>query len=237
MRQQLIALAKLSEVDASTRELDAELKEIPLRIQQMQSTVARLEALLGKEREKLTDAVNLKKQHEDEVHSATEQLARSKSKMAKARNIKETEAVEREIEVIRRTIREREQENEKLTSAIQQVESSVEEHEKELEEVRVICKEEEEHGQKRIEELNTQRAQVMSGRDAISKHVDAAVLRRYEQLRTRLSGLGIAEVQHGICSACRMSLPSQQSILLQRCETLEVCASCHRILLYKDALI
>ncbi|MCB9708144.1 MAG: hypothetical protein H6714_05105 [Myxococcales bacterium] len=237
MRQQLIALSKLSEVDNSARELDTELREIPLRIQQMQETVARLEALLDKEREKLKEAQNLKQQHQDEAQSAAEQLARSKAKMAKARNMKETDAVEREIENIRRTIREREQENDKLASAIAQVEASVMAHEAELEAVRVICREEEERGQKRIEELNIQREEVVAGRDQIAGQIDAALLRRYEQLRARLSGMGIAEVRHGICIACRMSLPSQQSIMLQRCETVEVCASCHRILLYKDALI
>jgi len=237
VRQQLIALAKLSEMDASARELESELREIPVRVQQMRDNITRLEALLSREREKLQDAANLKKQHEDEVQSAAEQLARSKAKMAKARNMRETEAVEREIEVIRRTIREREQENDKLNNAIEQVTNSVQEHEKELEEVRVICREEEDRGQKRMAELEEQREKVLAGRGDIAKQVDASVLRRYEQLRTRLAGLGIAEVTHGTCSACRMSLPSQQFIHLQRCETLEVCASCHRILLYKDALV
>ncbi|QQR89667.1 MAG: hypothetical protein IPJ88_15950 [Myxococcales bacterium] len=136
MREQLEALAKLSEIDNSAREVETELRALPARIEEMVGNVERLERLLSVERDKLAEATRLREQHAQEVSQGNEQLAKAKSKMARAQNAREAEAAEREMESLRRNIRDREQEREKLNTAIDQVNSSLASHEGELEELK-----------------------------------------------------------------------------------------------------
>jgi hypothetical protein len=49
----MVALAKLGRIDASTHELDRELKEIPKEIDSLREAVSLLEGLLAKERSDL----------------------------------------------------------------------------------------------------------------------------------------------------------------------------------------
>jgi predicted nucleic acid-binding Zn-ribbon protein len=64
MRDQLRALARLSEIDASAGDIDQELKDIPARIADMRADVEKLEAMLQRERQELEDAERLGRQHE-----------------------------------------------------------------------------------------------------------------------------------------------------------------------------
>lgn len=237
MREQLAALAKLAEVDASTRNLELEIKEIPERINSMRLDVGRLETLLSREREQLTEAERLYTKELDEIREKGEQLARSKSKVAKAHNAKEVEAAERELESLRRATKEREDERDRLAKAIQQVQASLLEHEKEFSELKTIVAEEEEKSRAKLAELETQRSQVLVGRGDLTKKIAQDVLRRYDMIRERRGGMGVAAVVNGTCSGCRMALPAQQNIIIQRAETFEQCPNCIRILYVRETLL
>ena len=98
MRDQLRALAKLAEIDTSASDLDQELQQIPQRIEEMRGDVGRLEAMLERERSQLAEAESLKTSHQADTATRNESLARAKAKSAQARNAREAEMAEREIE-------------------------------------------------------------------------------------------------------------------------------------------
>ena len=56
VREQLVALAKLGRIDASTQDVDRELAEIPKEVDSLRESVALLEGLLAKERNDLEQA-------------------------------------------------------------------------------------------------------------------------------------------------------------------------------------
>ncbi|MFW6050511.1 MAG: zinc ribbon domain-containing protein [Myxococcota bacterium] len=235
MRDQLRALAKLSDIDSAARELDTELDEIPRRIEEMRSDVRRLEGLLSKEREQLSEAEGLKKSQEEEIASRNDAISRAKIKGAKARTPKEADAAEREVEANRRAIKEREDEVLRLDEVIEKVRSQVEQHQGELEELQRMFQQEEEKAGSRTAELQKERAKVLEGRDEVAASIPRNLLSRYERVRSRF-GTGVAVIVDERCTACSMALPPQQFIQVQRGEDVVQCPSCLRILLHKPLI-
>jgi predicted nucleic acid-binding Zn-ribbon protein len=237
LHERLRALVKLSEIDASGRAVDLQLQEIPARVAESRGDLARLEGLLSRERSDLAEAERLKKSHEDEIARHNESLGKSKAKAAKARNAREAEAVEREVEGARRSIKDREAERERLIAAMGLQRTAFAEHEGEFERLRAMLVEDEAKAQEKIAALEAERAHVTQGRNVFVVLVDKPTVRRYEQLREK-KGTAVVEIVNGSCVGCRMALPPQMLLELQRAEQpdLAQCPHCRRFV-YTKAMI
>ena len=97
MREELVALANLAEMDDSARDIDAELKQIPERLEELRSGVQMLESLLAQERQQLAEAEQLKARQAGELKERGEGLQRARKKVAQASSIREADAAEREV--------------------------------------------------------------------------------------------------------------------------------------------
>ena len=97
--EQLAALAKIADIDAEAFAIRQELKEIPERLAELDNDVKRLGELLDAERSSSTTPTALLVAQDEEMKNQNQSLARSKAKGARARNMREADAVERELEV------------------------------------------------------------------------------------------------------------------------------------------
>lgn len=236
MRDQLTALARLAEIDASARELEQELAAIPARLDDLRADAQRLEALLGRERDQIRDAERVRQSIDEEIARANDLLGRSKAKAAKAKNAREAEAVERELDTARRTIRDRDAEKAELAVKVEQVRASLATHEGEFESFKASLREQEEKAAVRIAELTAERDKAVQGRDDVARRLPAPLVRKYDAIRVK-RGSGVSEVKDGACSACRLSLPHQQYQVLLRGETVEQCPNCNRLLFHRSLVL
>lgn len=229
IREQLVALAKVGRMDASTQELDKELKDIPREVESLRESVGLLEGLLSQERAQLEQAQTLRTQHDGLIKEAQDGISRAKSKAAKAKNTREADAVERELETTRRSLKEREAERDKLTAAIEAVQKSLGGHETEFASLKDHLQEKDANAQVRVAELTAAREASLVGREQFANLVPKDVLARYDALRAR-KGSAVAEVRDGVCQGCRMSVRPMQFIVIQREQGIERCAQCQRYL-------
>lgn len=229
VREQLVALAKLGRIDASTQDVDRELAEIPKEVDLLRESVALLEGLLAKERNDQEQAQKLRDQQDVLLKEATDSIARAKAKTAKAKNTREADAVERELETARRTVKEREAEREKLTAAIATVQGSLTQHETEFAGLKELLAQKDAEAQAKIAVLQEKRAAALHGRDDLLPAIPKDMLARYDAVRGRRQA-GVAEVKDGICQGCRMAVRPMQYIVIQREEGIERCAHCQRYL-------
>jgi hypothetical protein len=162
-------------------------------------------------------------------------LSRAKGKGAKARNAREVDAAEREMEAVRRTMREREEERGRLREAMNKSRATLEQHQLEIGELRAVIEEDERKARARLDELNAQRTQVLTGRDAIVAQLEKTLVRRYERIREK-RGTAVVEVVDETCQGCQLRLPAQQANELRRSEEIHQCPQCNRILFYRSDL-
>ena len=76
---------------------------------------------------------------------------------------------------------------------------------------------------------------LLNGRDDLVAKVPKSVVKRYERLRGGLPNAVII-ISDGTCGACRMALPPQLTIELQRANELHQCPHCRRIIIHKTLL-
>ena len=236
MIEQLAALAKIADIDSEALRSDTELKEIPERMAELAADVQRLGELLDAERAEIKDATALLSAQEEEMQTQNQSLAKSKAKSARARNMREADAVERELEVIRRGMKEREEEREKLRAAIGKRNGSVAKHEQELTELKRYELEEKGKADTRLAELTAHRDRVMQGRRELAALLPPEVMRRYDMIRKARAGVGAAPVKSGICAGCHTSLRPQQVVSAMRGDSFEQCPRCQRFLFSPEAL-
>ncbi len=232
MREELVALAKLAEMDDSARDIDAELKQIPQRLEEMRNSVQTLETMLAQERQQLSEAEQLKVKQTGELKERSEGLQRARKKVAQATSIREADAGEREVEANRRAIKEREDELGRIAQAIEAKTASLAEREKDFEETKSSLQADEESSKARVAELEEQRAKLLDGRDVLAAKVSKTIVKRYERLKTGIPNAVII-ISDGTCTACRMALPPQLTIELQRANELHQCPHCRRIIIHK----
>jgi hypothetical protein len=80
--------------------------------------------------------------------------------------------------------------------------------------------------------IDAELAAEVEARSAAASLVDAALVASYEQLRSRLDGIGAARLEHGTCMGCRMKLPATELDRLKRepADAVVHCDQCGRIL-------
>ena len=234
VREKLRALAKLAEIDGAARDLDAELVELPARLEAMRGDVQTLESMLAAERAQLSEAEALLAERQQELQARNEALTRAKAKGSKARNLKEADAAEREVDAARRSIKERQEELERIQETIAKKTESLSEREQQFEEARTMLQEEEKTGTARLAEVNEQRSHVVHGRDEQTAKLPKNIVKRYERLHTKSKYAAVAIVTDGTCVSCRFRLPPQLYIEVQRGEEFHECPQCRAFLVYTE---
>ncbi|MEZ4287810.1 MAG: C4-type zinc ribbon domain-containing protein, partial [Polyangiales bacterium] len=94
-----------------------------------------------------------------------------------------------------------------------------------------LLRTEEQSSEGKLAELRTERDVLLAGRDELVALVDPAVIRRYDRLRKGIQNV-VAIISDGTCTACRMALPPQLYIDLQRGTEIQDCPHCRRIVLF-----
>ncbi len=236
MQDKLRALVRLAEIDASARGIEEQLEGIPRELEERRMAVRALEALVSGQKAQMADAEKLLAQQDEEIKSRSDLLARSKAKGAKARTLREAEAAERELESIRRSIRDAEAEKERLSGVINQTRTVLAEPLAELEQQKTALTEAEQGIEERLGTLRSERDQVVQGREKFVAEIPKPVYRRYERIRPKIHP-AVGEVVDSTCTGCRMRLPPQLSNQIQRADDFYQCPHCQRFLYFKEAIL
>ena len=233
--EELRALAKLALMDGSASEHEAELRELPAKIEAMRADVQTLETLLSSERAQIDEAKALRDERQRELQAKIDWLSAAKTKLSKARTLRESDSAEREVELTRRAIKEREEEVLTIEETLEQKAGSLGERESQFEEARGILNEEEAAANERLKVVSLERDKVLAGRDAVVAQVPKRVVKRYERLRTKPRHDAVSFIYaDGTCLSCRMALPPQLFIEVQRGEEFHECPQCRAFLIHES---
>lgn len=232
MREQLDALEELARIDLGFRQLDVELDEINARLDGLRGDVERMRELLQREKNQLAEAETLRTQTGHEIEDLADRLTRSTNRHNVAKNNREKEATQREIEVMRREREERTAKATELEGVITQVRESIARHEADFVKLQEVLATEESESKAKLEEIEGRRRAQDEVRKGVTVKVRADLLRKYNTIRER-KGTAVADVSGGICRACHISLPPQLFAKLHSGKEIFQCPSCQRILVLR----
>jgi uncharacterized protein len=235
IQSQIDALEKLSALDAELKELGDVLRKERGELETKKTRLAGLVERLSRGKQSIEEMEKARGDLMGEARQMLIQIERSREKLSRCRTERESNAVQRELEELRKLHRDREIEMEKIDVLIAQGRADVTavlgEHDKLEAELLSI----EDAATGRIAEAQGQFDERGKLRLELVKAVPPQVYRRYELVRSR-RGTALAYTHSGICSACNMHLSPMLFQKLKRGEDMDQCPSCNRIIYYRAVM-
>ncbi len=228
---QIRALERLAQIDAELKELQERLSQERSTLEGLKSGIAKLDEKLVGDRAALGSMEKMRNELVMDVRNMNQQLEHSREKLSRARTEREANAAQRELEELRKLIRDREDEITKLTTSLdasqQQIDATEGEHKKLVDDLGAR----EGDISSKLGEVDGKAQAKKVERDAAAKLLPPQLYRRYDMIRSK-RGNALAQTSDGTCNACHMSLPPQMFHRLRREPILEQCPSCNRLIYF-----
>ena len=235
MREQISILAKLQSVDREIKEKSgvkqqvlAELQAKQREIETKKQEIALL-AVACAEKEKL-------RQEKDRVlQDEGKKAVDKRMRMNRIKNTKELQALQREIDQIRQSNGELEEDLIRVLEEIDRVKNEIKVKEEQAATIQEEWKQKHEEMQAKISGIDQLVSEASTLRNSIASQIAAELISRYELIFARRGGTAVVEVTGGICQGCYMNIPPQLWNEIIKSEKVNLCPSCQRILYYKPA--
>lgn len=233
MRDQLEVLAELQGIDREVKRRQTIRMDLLTEKEKWERDIARKTAEVALLREQWQEKDLLRRSKEQTAQDATRKATDKRMRMSQVKNVKELQALQREIGLIKES-------NAILEDEILEVMSEVEGHESVLkqqeEELKALADEWNARKQglaSEMAEVDERMAETSKVRAATAARLDGDLVGRYELIFSRRDGMAVVSVSSGICQACFMNLPPQLWNEVLRSERVNLCPNCQRILYYK----
>lgn len=236
VRATLLALYNLQTIDSGVLEIEKGGQQIPKRIAEAEAGLDGLRSELGKLN---AEADDMRRQIHDIDALNSEESSKHKkwkSRLNELKSPREYQALSRELEMGERQVRENDEKGTTILGQIEELQKRIDAKNEDLRAAEVGASAKVRELREAQAKLNSDAEKARSGRAEALKAVPERVLKKYEQLRAHKGGIAVAVVSDGTCRACNVRLRPQHAVVLLRCESLEQCSSCQRLLV-PDVLI
>jgi len=231
IREQITLIEQLSALDQDIKRIDDQVAKERGGLEGLRSELAETEKRMAKDRQSLGDMERIRNELQTEIRQMSNQIERSREKMGRARNERETVAVQRELEELRKLQRDREDEVNRITTSADGAKEAITQAEAKQKSLGGAIDGGVEGVEKLLADLAAERATKQTDRDAIAKQIPQMLYRRYEQIRSKRP-VAIARTTTGTCQGCFMDLPPMMFQTLRKQDAFDQCPHCKRVLYY-----
>jgi predicted nucleic acid-binding Zn-ribbon protein len=224
----IVALRALQEIDNNARLVADERDRLRTRLAQLKDALERGKEDLDNRLRKISDAEVWYEEQKGLLKGEKDKVSKLKANLATVTKSKEYMAIQRELEMHRQSINDKEEELARFTEALKSHRTAVQEEEKRLDDLKDEAGNEQSATKRRIKKFEKKIATINSDREQFTGLVPADILRRYERVKSRREGTAICEIREGRCIGCNMTIPPQLYNVILRRDSLEICPSCNR---------
>lgn len=231
IRDQIAALEELSAIDVELRRVEEQLDKQKSGLSGMRSEVESLEGRIKADRDTVAEMERTRSDLMGELRQMSTQIERSREKLGRARNEREVNAAQREVEELRKLHRDREEELERLNGAADQARAAIDDADKKRSALSSQLTGSADGIATSMGELETEKARLSADRARAVAKLPVVLYRRYESIRTRRP-VAIAKTHDGTCLGCHLGVPPMMFQKMRRQQEFEQCPHCRRILYY-----
>lgn len=230
MREQILVLEALQQIDLELSELEVHLKEYPDKISTLEEELKSLKDTLDELNDQKEKVTKIKSELENEISQNEESIKKSEEKLFEIKTHKEYQALQKEItetkrmnsdleesllgemEKIENLDKEITQRSEKLASKDSEYQEKIGEYKLELEEIKIAYEPKKEEKEKTVQTL------------------DPEILPLYEKIVKKNNGEILAIAKNEVCTGCYMNIPAQMFNEILTLTRIIQCPSCQKIL-------
>ena len=234
MHPDLELLLTLQGIDYDIGELERSKDYIPDMMSNLRGELERKENALAADNEELTQLALSQKNAELEVSSKQEDLKRYQSQMMSIKTNKEYDALVTEIDSIKRTIKEREDQILSWEERIEEIKSTLDEQEGGLGEIKATNTKQIASLQKRMDSVGDKVAGHIAERDRIVTKVSRPSMSIYERVRRGKGNSTLVSIKKRACGGCFKAVPPQRLQEIRRGDRVICCDNCGRMLIAEE---
>jgi predicted nucleic acid-binding Zn-ribbon protein len=232
--EKLKALEDLQKIDVQIAELDRTGSEHPKQLAEIEAQLKTALAAVDAERARLADAERQKKALEDQLVGDKERVKKWEGRLSEQRSTREYSALAREIDIAKKQNATTAEQIEALAGQIAELRGAVDERLAAYDRLAGEVGGKAETIRQALAELAAKRAALEEKRAAAATKVDAALLRRYDRIKSR-RGTVVVPVVGGACKGCNMNVPPQFYNELRASKKIDLCPSCGRMIYAAEA--
>lgn len=236
MREQIEILASLQNVDREIREKSGVKVVLLAEIQKKEEEIQTKRADIALLRAEWSEKDKQRQEKEQLLQEESKKATEKRMRMNRIKNIKELQALQREIDQIKLGNSQLEEELIKLLEEAEAYASALRAKEEELKQLEATWREKQGEIEAQVAGIERAVAEASALRQAITTRLNRELIERYELIFSRRGGMAVVTVSDGICQGCYMNIPPQLWNEIIKSEKLILCPSCHRILYYKPAV-
>lgn len=232
LREQLETLAVLQGIDLEVKGRATARTQRLEEIETREGEIARLAAEVKALKDAWEEKDEVRRAKEQTLQDAGRKATGKRMRMGQVKNIKELQALQREIAQIKESNAILEEELIEVLSDLEDQEGVWKRKEEDLRGLRSDWDDRKGALKEEIAEIEGRIARTRKVRDETASRLDAGLVGKYELLFDRRGGAAVVTVSSAICQACYMNIPPQLWNEVLRNERVNLCPSCQRILFY-----
>ena len=236
VRQALLDLYEVQKIDFNIRETEGKKKAVSSKIGDFETDVRALHEQELSFQTEMTAIDKEIKTNENIIRDETFKIKKWEARLIDIKNQREYMALSREVEGPKRANKELEEKNIELLTKREEIEEKLDALEDDLAEKEIDLDTERQKMQESLKTIDEDFEHAKEQREILLKKISQNILSKYEIIRERRFGQGLAAAHAGRCTACNMRLPPQLYNILQRADTIEECPSCNRILMWEGLI-
>ncbi len=232
MNEYLDQLVALQAIDLEIDKIENAVKTEQSALDRQVSALALREAVIEGLQEKISGLQKENRTLDGETADRMDRVRERQSKMMQVQTGREQAALLKEIEEAKRSVKENEEKILAIMESVEKLTTQITEEKNLLKGEKVLVAEKTEKVRASIEAINKGKKDIEKKRATCAAKIKAGVLRKYDTLRQRRSGLAVINVVDGVCQGCFMAIPPQKFNLLLRGNQMFDCPTCQRLIYY-----
>lgn len=233
MKEGLLQLLKLQEVDKKLFELEGAKEKYPAEIDLRRRRIAKARSALAGLEAQIAEIEKQQRHCEREIESGKAALREREERFSVVTTNKEYDSLQLEIEVCKKDLAAHETQLIKALEALEQIQDQTDEERSAFEEGRAAEQERIDELEGQLGTMQEQIDQVAASRQAVAQGIEDKLLRTYERKRGR-RGIRVAAVRKGACGACFHQMPAQIRNEVRIGNRVIFCESCGTIMVWDE---
>jgi predicted nucleic acid-binding Zn-ribbon protein len=230
VNSELEQLLVLQDRQQKIRQIQAEIKTLPLERTHLESQLAATEAGLDSLKLKARQVEVQRKNLELDVGTRNESIARLKTQQYQTRKNDEFQAIGHEIERYENEIRKLEDQELELMIEADKLKSEVEAADKSARATKDSISRQLADLETKSKSLGSQQQEFEREREALASKIDPDLLDQFERLFNSKGDAAIVAVEHGVCTGCHMKVTTATASRVKAGKEIVNCEQCGRIL-------
>ena len=229
--------AEIMDVLRKMQALDDEIRDIRVgrdalvgNMERLKKVLNHLDRELDDKRGKLAEAETWYRNKTNELQAERDKLDKGKSKLSGVTRSKEYIAVNKELDIARKNIAQKEEEVANLMKAIEEFREAIAKEETKVGDLRAQAEHTERDNAERLAIMEARIAEVDVRRVKVIGNLDKSIVARYAKIAHARDGVAVVAVKDGGCSGCNMQLQPRFVENILRASSLSACPHCSRYL-------